>query len=54
MLMDLKGEAMTSCTLPSPVLSKAVLHNYNVNFCTEQYNSPQYMSADHAKMNILL
>lgn len=37
------------------VLSKAVVNSsYGVNFCSQQYPGPKYLSADHAKVNLFL
>jgi Zn-dependent M16 (insulinase) family peptidase len=33
--------------------SKAVTHNFDINFCTQQYVGPEYLSKEHAEMNIL-
>lgn len=33
--------------------SKAVTHNFDVNFCTQQYFGPEYLSKEHAEMCIL-
>lgn len=34
--------------------SKAITHNYSVNFCTQQYPSPKFLSQDYAQISLLL
>jgi Zn-dependent M16 (insulinase) family peptidase len=39
----------------SPVLTpKAVVYNYMVNFCGQQYHGPAHLSREHAHVNLLL
>ena len=39
-----------------PVSNKSlsVVHNYSVNFCTQQYPGPKYLSREHAHLNLVL
>lgn len=34
--------------------SKAIVHNYGVGFCSQQYVGPKFLSQEHAQMNLLL
>lgn len=54
LLLRAKGERMTPFEF-SPVLSpKAVVYNYMVNFCGQQYHAPRHLSREHAHLNLLL
>jgi Zn-dependent M16 (insulinase) family peptidase len=53
-LLRSKGERMMPFEY-SPILSpKAVVYNYMVNFCGQQYHGPKHLSKDHAHINLLL
>jgi len=45
---------MKSFPFSAQILSKAVTFNYMVNFCTQQFVAPKYMSKEHAHLNLLL
>ncbi len=34
--------------------SKAVIHGYGVNFCSQQYPGPAFLSYDYAQMCLIL
>ncbi len=43
-----KIERFNEMKFATSFLSKAVTHNFGVNFCTQQYLGPEYLSNTHA------
>jgi hypothetical protein len=53
-LMNISSSKINSNVVINPVLSKAVTHNFEINFCTQQYKGPKFLSKEHAYLNLLL
>lgn len=53
-LLALPCDQMTPFVFNQFLLDKSVLHNYNVNFCSQQYLGPSYLSSEHAYLSLLL
>lgn len=45
---------MSPLVLEAPTYQKAVTYNYAVNFCTQHYKAPKYLSKEHAHISLLL
>lgn len=52
--MNVTGEKMSKAPWKQLSASKAVTHSYGVNFCSQQYPGPKYLSLDHAQVGLFL
>lgn len=53
-LLKIEGSQMEGKKWLQSQQSKAVIHGYGVNFCSQQYPGPTFLSYDYAQMCLIL
>jgi Zn-dependent M16 (insulinase) family peptidase len=53
-LLESPAKSMNSLQWKVQYPSKAVVHNYGVGFCSQQYAGPAFLSKSHAHLSLLL